>query len=164
MKTNTACFSGHRPQHFIFGFDEIHSDCVKIKDEIKNAIDLAIQNSYTTFLTGMAQGVDIWCAEEVLRQRMSGKKIFLNAIVPHIGQQKSWSPLYQKRYFDILEKSDDVVILNQAYIPGCLGQRNRYLVDNSSLLIAVLGNENGGTKNTVDYAVSRKLEIKIITP
>ncbi len=164
MKQTTACFTGHRPQNLSFGFDEAHADCVRLKTEIKLAIETAIQNGYDTFISGMALGVDIWCAEEVLRQKQGGKAIELVAVVPHKGQEKGWSFDYKNRHRKILEQCKKVEVLNPYYVPGCLGQRNRYLVDNSSLLIAVLGKSSGGAKNTVDYALSRKIDVVLITP
>ncbi len=164
MKQTTACFTGHRPQNLTFGFDETHVDCVCLKAEIKSAIENAIQNGFNTFISGMALGVDIWCAEEVLRQKQGGKAAELVAVVPHKGQEKGWSSGYKVRYRKILEQCQKVEVLNPYYVPGCLGQRNRYLVDNSSLLIAVVGKSSGGAKNTVDYALSKKIEVVLITP
>ena len=62
----TVCFTGHRPQHFSFGFDESHPDCISLKKQLKEEIFRQIQNGADTFFCGMAQGVDTWAAEAVL--------------------------------------------------------------------------------------------------
>ena len=38
-------------------------------------------------------------------------------------------------------------------------RRNRYMVDNSTILIAAYGGKPGGTMNTLLYALRRGLEI-----
>lgn len=46
----------------------------------------------------------------------------------------------------------------------CMFERNRYMVDNSSLMITLFNGLPGGTKSTIDYARSQGLEIVIIIP
>ena len=41
-------------------------------------------------------------------------------------------------------------------------KRNKYMVDNSDLIIAVFNGNSGGTKQTNDYAKSKNIEIIII--
>lgn len=43
-------------------------------------------------------------------------------------------------------------------------QRNAYMVDHSSLVIAVYDGMAGGTKNTVDYAAARSVRIITLDP
>ena len=43
-------------------------------------------------------------------------------------------------------------------------ERNKYIIDNSSVLIALFNGKAGGTKQTVDYAKEKGLKIKIINP
>ena len=67
MGNELSCaFTGHRPSNFSFGYDEEHPDCCKIKAIMATQVVSLIQNGVTTFLTGMALGVDIWGAEIVL--------------------------------------------------------------------------------------------------
>ena len=48
------------------------------------------------------------------------------------------------------------------YYNGCMQKRDLYMVDNSSLLIAVFNGDNGGTKSTIELARKKDLNIKII--
>ena len=43
-------------------------------------------------------------------------------------------------------------------------ERNRYMVNNSSLMIALFSGQSGGTKSTIDYAKQQGIEIIIIKP
>lgn len=49
-------------------------------------------------------------------------------------------------------QADKVVYTSKEYTRGCMHKRNRHLVDNSSICIAYLTEQSGGTAYTVDYA------------
>lgn len=70
-----CCFTGHRPQKL----NRAESD---IKRDLEDAIKSAISNGYSTFITGMAYGVDIWAGEIVVRLREANPDLHLIAAVP----------------------------------------------------------------------------------
>ena len=49
--------------------------------------------------------------------------------------------------------------MQEAYTPGCMMRRNRYMVDASRILIAAFDGTAGGTRYTVEYALRRGIEI-----
>ena len=49
--------------------------------------------------------------------------------------------------------------VSRQYTRGCMHERNRHLVDNSSVCVCYLNRESGGTAYTVRYARERGLEI-----
>jgi uncharacterized phage-like protein YoqJ len=71
MKQNTCCFTGHKPNKFSFQNDEEHYDCIKLKIKLAAEIETMRKKGLTTFVTGLAQGVDIWGAEIVLDLKRS---------------------------------------------------------------------------------------------
>ena len=50
-------------------------------------------------------------------------------------------------------------LVSNHYTPTCMMDRNRYMVDKSSILIACYDGKSGGTWNTIKYAMDRDLEI-----
>ena len=162
----TCCFTGHRPKGMPFGYDEESRLCGLIKDRIYVEIERHIELGVRRFVSGMAQGADIWCAEAVMdyKARRPEQDIRLTAVIPYAGQSSRWDINYKNRYFSILETADDVVLISKEYISGCMHQRNRYMVDNSTHLIAIYGGGTGGTKYTLDYARKRVLSVTIINP
>ena len=58
-----------------------------------------------------------------------------------------------------MEAADKIVYTSENYYNGCMHKRNRHLVDNSSLCIAYLTKESGGTAYTVNYARQNGLTI-----
>ena len=54
-------------------------------------------------------------------------------------------------------------MVQHTYTPGCMGRRNRYMVDRSSLLLAVYdGTPRGGTMNTLAYAMRQGVQTVIL--
>lgn len=162
----TCCFSGHRPNKLIFGYDEAHKACAALKVRLALEIGEMHKKGVTTFITGMAQGVDIWCSEIVLELKRAHpeKQVRLAAIIPYKEQADRWPLDMYQRYFNILAAADEVRILHKEYTHSCMYERNRAMVDASAHLIAVFNGAPGGTKYTMDYARKKGLDIVAINP
>ena len=104
------------------------------------------------FISGMARGVDIWAAEIVLRLRNEGQNVKLICASPYDGFERGWSAEWQRRYNVVLAAADLVRFICPGYSRACFQIRNEWMVDHSSLVIAVFNGQPGGTKNTIDYA------------
>ena len=164
-KKQSCAFTGHRPSLYRFGFDEEHPDCLKIKLLMAQKIGELISGGVKNFLSGMALGADIWAAEIVLGFRESDPEIKLTAVIPCETQADKWSAEQRERYFNILAECDETVYIRRHYTPSCMFERNRYLIDNSDVLLAVYnGCKKGGTAFTVRYAKSLGKEVIIIDP
>ena len=154
-RLHRCCFTGHRPEKLFLVDREI------IK-ELEREIKAAIERGYTTFISGMARGVDIWAAEIVLNLRKKNKDLHLICASPYEGFEARWSQDWQKRYRKIIKKADYVKYVSPEYSPACFQIRNEYMVDHSNLLIAVYNGEAGGTRNTINYAKKKDIEIIVV--
>ncbi len=161
-----ACaFTGHRPKSFPWGYDENAPSCVLLKEVLASQISALAEQGVTDFLSGMAQGVDLWCAQIVLDLRKKNPALKLHAILPCEGQERKWTASAQEHYRSILAQANEVIYVGQEYSRNCMLKRNRYLVDHSSILLAVYnGTYQSGTGMTVRYAQRLKREIIIIDP
>ena len=162
----SCAFTGHRPQRFSFGYQEDHPDAYRLRELLHREVIRLAQAGVTTFYSGMAQGADQWAAEQVLSLRGLGLfPLRLIAVLPCLGQDSAWPPEARQRYADILARADEVVRMADHYTPGCMQQRNRYLVDHADTLLAVYdGGPQGGTAHTVDYAKRCSRRILCIHP
>ncbi len=151
-KRYVCCFTGHRPEKLNIAEREIRL-------RLEAAIDEALNDGYTVFISGMSRGVDLWAAEIVLNKRSVDEKIKLICDSPYRGFEKPWSIPEQYRYNKIIQNADRVIYLSEHYYKGCFQIRNCHMVNNSSRVIAAYTGENGGTKNTVEYAKKRQIEI-----
>jgi len=113
----------------------------------------------------MAEGVDIWCAEIVLALRHKDPVLKLHCILPCTMQAEKWSVSSQERYRSILEQADSIIYVSREYHKNCMLDRNRFLVDHASTLLAVYnGERRGGTAATIRYAQKLKRKIIVIDP
>ena len=151
-RQHRCCFTGHRPNKLDYSEGEI-------KSLLKMAIDNAISDGYVTFITGMAEGVDIWAAEIVLEKKKENKDLHLICAVPHPGFEKRRSEYETERYEYIIKNADYVTTISDNYYRACYQKRNIWMVDRSSLVIAVWNGQLSGTKNTIDYAVRQGIRI-----
>ncbi len=154
MRLHRCCFTGHRPQ-------KLSLSERKIKKALVEEIERAIDDGFTTFISGMAQGVDIWAAEIILKLR---KKYNLKLICasPFEGFENSWSEEWKHAYREIIKNADLVKYICPRYSSRCFQIRNEWMVDHSALVIAVWNGEPSGTKNTVVYAEKQGVEVRNI--
>ena len=164
--TEIACaFTGHRPKSFLWKYNEAASDCVLLKDTLAKQIRLLVDSGVTEFLSGMAQGVDLWATEIVLDLKKENPALRLHCILPCEGQEREWSASEQERYRSILRQADEAICVNQEYTADCMLVRNRYLVEHSSVLLAVYnGTYRSGTGMTIRYAKQLGREVIVIDP
>lgn len=161
----TCCFTGHRPKNLPFGYDEDDKRCIKLKNIIQNEIEnLITKNNAEHFITGMALGIDLICAEIVLELKKKYPHITLESAIPCETQAVKWSEKQRNRYFRIAEKCDKETLIQHHYDKECIQKRNRYMVDSSGFVLAVWNGNPSGTGNTVRYAKEKGKKIIIINP
>ena len=160
----TVCFTGRRPQKLPWGYDENDVRCERLKKKIKEKIDNAIENGATHFISGMALGVDMWAAEIILEKKRKGVPVTLEAAIPHKKQDAAWSLQHRQIYKKILDGCDKITYVNESYSPYCMMKRNRYMVDKSDLVIAVVDDFTGGSGKTALYARSKNIPVIVIVP
>lgn len=151
-KVQSAAFTGHR--FLPFGSQEY------LKEQIRNVIIECYSEGIHNYFCGMAIGFDMLAAEAVLEMKTQLHDIALSAVVPYRNQNERFSPSAQRRYTTILNKADNVIVLNEEYHTRCFFERNDYMVDRASLLIAYFdGTHKGGTFYTCSKAKSKGMPI-----
>lgn len=145
QKALTCCFSGHRKI--------TKSELPALQQRLERLLEELISKGITNFIAGGAIGFDMLAAETVLKLRQTFPLVKLRLALPCINQDKKWNISDKTRYAALLEQADEVIYTAQEYTAGCMQQRNRYMVDNSSYCVAYLKYPKGGTVYTVNYAI-----------
>jgi len=161
---NSCSFTGYRPEKLPWGDDENSMRCVLLKENILCATQRIIDFGIQHFICGMARGSDTFFCETVIFLRNKFPNITLEAAIPHREQSSKWSPEDKMRYLALVDMCDMVTFVSDEYSKNCMMRRNRYMVKNSSILLAVFDGKSGGTNNTIKYAVKRGLKIVEIVP
>ena len=163
-KEKTACLTGHRPKSLPWGYDENKESCKAFKKDLLTIFIGAIEYGLKCFLVGMAEGFDMIGCETLLELRKKHKDIQVIAIVPCKCQELKWKLEQQKRYSNLLKKCDEVIVLQEYYTADCMNKRNKYMVENSSVVIACYNGKPSGTGNTIRFAKENGCKVRIINP
>ena len=154
-RLHRCCFTGHRPE-------KISATEEEVKAWLEKQIDRAIADGYTTFISGCAMGVDIWAGQIVLRKKTENSSLHLIAATPWPGFGARWKDGWKEQYFALLHDADLAVNVCDHYHKGVFQQRNEYMVDRSNRLIAYYNGTPGGTRNTIEYAEKKKIEVVML--
>lgn len=152
LRLHRCCFTGHRPE-------KINVPEKEVIAALEREIRAAIEAGFTTFISGMARGSDIWAAEIVLQLKKEGYPLHLIAASPFECFEKSWEFGWRHRYHSIMKKADLVKYVCEHYSKACFQIRNEWMVDHSARVIAVYNGESGGTRNTINYAKRKGVEV-----
>lgn len=163
--------TGHRPNGLPreYGYNLNNDAWTKLKEYIEVTIEecykYATQNEELTLVTGMALGVDTVFWEVAAKLRKSNKNIRIEAALPFIGQEKKWTEESQKQYKQMLSESNKVTIVSEGgFATYKMMARNRYMVNKSDIVIAVICKETGGTAQCVKYAKEHNKVVIEINP
>ena len=133
--------TGHRPKRLQGKEKEVESWILNKIDELNPDI----------CISGMAEGVDQIFAYSALQKN---KKLW--CIYPYL-KKKNFYTIYLE------EKADRILYTQKEYSKDCYFIRDKYLVDNCDILLAVWdGKPNGGTYWTIKYANSINKPIKFL--
>ncbi len=166
-KATTCCFTGHRSRDLPFFGDRDKQGMKCLVSNIQLAIETAASEGYKTFISGMAEGTDLICAEIVHNLiHRKGFDIRLICAIPYRNQgtMEISNPLDRYIYSVIIQSCDKVVYICDEFEKNCYKLRNQFMVDNSSRIIGVYKQKKrgSGTLQTINMAKASGLELNII--
>ncbi len=141
MNEKTCCVTGHR---------EIPATEVAfVKQALRQEIALAIDEGFTHFLSGMAEGTDLIFAEIVAEFCAARADICLEAAIPYRDRLRRLEKTHRK----LLECCGKITVVSEDYAKNVFARRNQYMVERSERVIAVYdGRKTGGTAATIRMA------------
>ena len=164
IKNGTVCLTGNRPASLPWKYNEDCEFCLLFKERLKKFFVKLVELGYSKFISGLAMGFDIIATEILIKLKSEGYDIFIEGAVPCLNQTRGWKNDYIKRYQNVLDSLDKVTFTsNYAFFEGCYQIRNRYMVDNSDLIVGCQIKKSAGTKSTLEYAQKLKKNIIILS-
>ncbi len=151
MEYSSCAFTGHRqipPKHE-----------GRLADVVSRGIAYAYSKGCRRFLTGGAIGFDTVAAREIIKFKISHGDVSLVLVLPCTNQSEMWSQSQKDMYDYTLSCADEVIYLSEEYTPGCMKERNRYLAENSDILLSYVCRANSGAAQTVRMARGKCKEI-----
>jgi len=183
----TICFTGHRPNSLPgkYNYDSLAHQKLRgtLRNKIVDILNDIIDNQNEKdikFIFGGAIGVDqlsFSICEELKQEakEYDACAIILEIAIPFEKQASKWYERdvdryeLQKQHADILTFVDTVEgyefkgVAVGEYHPAKMMIRNRYMVNNSDIVIAVWNGSKGGTANCVNYAKKQGKEWVIVS-
>lgn len=165
MKKSVA-FTGYRPSKLPFLNDPFCDEYRKLRSALYEEYEKLVLRDYKFFLTGGAMGCDLMAAEVILelRNKYGRRRVAHELCLPCINHDEKFDENSKRRLEEIKKKSMVTYVTNEEYTSGCMQKRNKYMVNTSSILVAVYDGLSGGTKNTVEYAKRKGKKMIVIRP
>lgn len=149
--------TGHRPNKLGNDYNLTSPLLMSIKETIMDVLISECENlKELTLISGMALGIDTLFANIAIENNIP----FI-ASIPCQGQASVWSSETREKWNELLSKACQVVNVSGKilYEPYMMQKRNEWMVNNCDILIAVWDGTSGGTKNCIDYAISKNKRI-----
>lgn len=165
-QAKTVCITGHREKNVIpYSGDPLYSSLTlsAVKLMLFKYLDAAYEKGYRDFISGLATGTDLWAAQHIISKKNAGFPVRLIGAMPYLRHAEYFPKEYRRILADVEEQAD--LLLTVCTDPNAVYKRtgpcselyrdrNYFLVDNSSAVIAFLseGSFASGTGQTVSYA------------
>ena len=155
LRKHRCAFTGHRPE-------KLTGQEAYVIKELRSAVESAVDEGYTTFITGCSRGVDLWAADVVLEMRRHDKRLKLICAIPFEGFEDKW-PVDWRKHLELVRKQADwIQVVSMEYHPEVYQKRNMWMVHKASKVIAVCNGKPSGTLNTVRYAEGQNVPVHMI--
>ena len=163
----TCCFTGHRRRDLPFEGDVSKQGVKNLISTIQLLCAHAYQEGYRTFITGMADGADLMCGS-VIMDMMNDRRykgLELICAMPYEEQRREVTTA-ESRYIHslLLDIARAVVITGKRSDSGRYRERNKFMVEHSSAVIAVYKEKprGSGTLQTINMAKRAGLTTHVI--
>ena len=88
--------------------------------------------------------------------------IHLICALPHPDFETRWRAEWQRRYKTVLDHADLIKTICPTFSMSAYQKRNEWMVDHSSLVLALFNGQPGGTANTIAYAQRHGVKVMLI--
>lgn len=162
-KDETVCFTGHRTEKFL---NNIFLSKEVTINSIKTLLALMTADAYDRgaryFITGMANGIDLWAGELLLYMKCFLPDVHIIAAVPHPNHERRFYANEKELLYRIGDEADAVICVSPSYTKWCFLKRNDYMLENSGAVLGVIHTDEGGTAYTLKKASKMLIQRRMI--
>ncbi len=144
-RERVCCFTGHR--------DMTMEQMQAVLPRLTDAVTALLERGVTTFIVGGARGFDTLAAIQLINlRRHLYPNLRLVLARPCPDQASRWVESERTLYETIRANADLDILLSDHYYNGCMHNRNAFMVDHSSHVLAYVTRNSGGSYYTVNLA------------
>ncbi len=150
----TCCFTGHRE------LPAADTEAYRaLLASLEAAVNDALREGCTRFVTGGACGFDLLAGEWILACKKVDPSLTLSVYVPYRGQANAYCAADAKRYRALLAAADETLVLSETYHRGCMHARNARMVADADLCIAYVRRRPSGSAETMRMAETKGIPV-----
>lgn len=154
MREKSCCITGHR--------NLPNPQIPQIQKALWFEAECAVRDGFTHFISGFAEGVDLYFAAIIAHMKRANPTLSLEAAIPYSGRFLSLMNRPQTRA--LLAECNSIRVMSRQYAPNIYSIRNQYMVKSAERVIAVYdGRSRGGTLATMRMAQRQGKQLRIIT-
>lgn len=160
-----CCFGGPRPQSLPFRFNEEDTDCLRLKQVLKDQTAYLIEGlGVTHFISGIDLGIGQYAAEIVLDLKKDYPEITLECAISCESQAENWTVSQRERYFSIVECCDKETLLQRHKTRDCIRKGKEYMVNQSNYVLTVWNRKVRGASDILFIARQMEKTVIVIDP
>lgn len=129
------------------------------KRKLEYLLEKCVEKGFDTFLIGMALGFDTICFQTLEKIKKKNGNIKIIACIPCRNQSYKFNKVQKEEYDRMIGVADEKIYVSEEYTPSCMQKRNKFMVDNASIVISYKRREFGGTAKTVAHAIKNQVPI-----
>ena len=157
MKNNNLCaIFGENPSELEFGYDEDYYTCTVMKYRLVSAIQDAVADGYSEFVSTLDEGAAMWGAEACVAIRSFGGNVSLTAAPTSENQADRWHPERRERYFDLTEKADTLIS------PSADEYGEEYIFKNAGRVIILGSTEHPRLAELLNRARAENIQVHVV--
>ncbi len=160
----TVCFTGHRPKTFVS--NTRYAPEIML-NTVKTLIAMVTADAYSRgaryFISGMAQGVDLWACETLLCMQNFLPDVHIVAVMPYKLHGRSFKDTAAEIFIETGRKADAVIHTSErSDYRQCYYIRNDYMLKHSSAVLGFIRDSKSGTMYTINHAPKFGTERRIV--
>lgn len=176
QSTLHIALTGHRPNK-LGGYNIKTSAYKQLQNDLETYIEFQLEHFETIWChSGLALGADtVWSKAILAMKQRYPERVFFHAEIPTLSQTNRWSRKSDMDFWgEQLLRADNWTIYDPEFemypvrkqerlVGRILNDRSRGMIDHSDILLAVYAHgSKGGTKNAINYAISKNKTIQYI--
>ena len=139
-----------------FGHSKLYED---ISSRVYEAVEAAVEQGYTEFLTGDMGEFDRVFSGAVRKVKKKHPAIKLICVKPYVTKEMRENKEYYYKEFDEIVIPE---ICEMSHFKAAITKRNQWMIDNSDLILLYTFKKYGGAHAAKEYAENKNKEIVTI--
>lgn len=135
----------------------------RLKDSIHKTLTNIVNNGYKTFYCGLNSEFELMCLETISEMKNNHSYLKIIGVLPCSIKKSNLYKNLSAENSNIIKHLNKIICMSDKKTSiESLYERNKYMINNSSIIITYYNKNSNNLLETMNYAKSRNLQIKVI--